>query len=1257
MTQDMGNKIMTRYSNVQHKLIDTVFSENEITARTPLDYGSCPATLRLVLSLLLMVVVGVSGVKAQVTLTTDESNPNYYLIQSYINTGFYMRPNGTNVNTLNILNDNMKWFFLDAGKDNEGTENEIQYYYICRKNGNDTQYMYFSSPNYVGTEASQRIWIILQALVSGSEDNYKFRIAPNTTTGAYNIIPKGTNNNSSLNKQGGNAGNGNVQVGSGTADQGSNWYFIAVNDFEWNPLPECFIVSPDDDNKVYYRIKSQQNPAYFIKPGDTYVQTSNSASDEDKYVNMVWYFKEAGSNGLMPYYYIVHAATGKYLRHCANGDNATELSDHLGTETGDAEKRFQFIVVRGANNKETYENPDGNVSGTSKLGKVFNIVPKMLENSSTYSLSGLTTSGTMGKALKTETDRYNTKTHWAFESTNYANVWSAPEISCDLDGTITITQSGGAAVRYTISNSTTPPANPTSSDELYDDSHKPTAENGFTIIKARAIGGAKQPSNVVTKTIVYNPTIAFATGDETYSGIAKVPIVKVGDTEINNSEYIIAYKKSGVSAEFKDAGDYTIELTDVEGGDYIVYGSTTKEISKASLTATADDMEVTYGSAAPTYTASYTGFVNEETDPGFSTQPEFSCDYTATSDVSESPYTITISGGVAQNYEITSYNSGTLTVTPKAVGLTWSTPTSFDYDGNSHTIAATVTDLVGSDEIGVTVTQSAQEGSSLTNGNAVNAGSYTATASVLTGTKAGNYSLPAVNTQDFTINKIALSVTAKPKTITYGDEPANGGVTYSGFIEGESENTDGMFTGTLSYAYSYSQYGDVGNTYTITPSGLTATNYDITFNNGTLTVNPKEVGLVWSETAFVYNGSEQAPTATATGTVNNDVIGVTVTGAQTNAGDYIATASELTGAKVDNYVLPDANTYAFTIGKKAMTVAADAKTKSYGDPDPELTYTSVGLVEGDELTGALARDEGENAGTYAITQGTLNNSNYTITYTGATFTITPKSLGDDTDPAENITIEITEADAEHVIVKQGGKLLRAGTEGTDYDYSITTTGSASDKYYKVTITGANNYKDSFKATFANVTFGTNDNNHYWGTFVSNSSDGNFAVPSNMEAYIVTSINASAGTVEVVPLDNIPEGEPVLLLSTVNANGFIVKTKNDGTDPTVTNLLKVESSAKSVTTAEIYLLYKGEFVLNAEGTLPAGKIYLSKLGGSSAPARLHIVRSQSTGIDNPQLSTPNSQLSGIWYTLDGRRLSGKPSKKGLYLQNGKKMVVR
>ena len=76
-----------------------------------------------------------------------------------------------------------------------------------------------------------------------------------------------------------------------------------------------------------------------------------------------------------------------------------------------------------------------------------------------------------------------------------------------------------------------------------------------------------------------------------------------------------------------------------------------------------------------------------------------------------------------------------------------------------------------------------------------------------------------------------------------------------------------------------------------------------------------------------------------------------------------------------------------TIKKAAATVTANNITKNCGRKDPVLTYTTEGLLEGDTLTGALAREAGETAGKYKITQGTLTNENYNITFTGAEFTI------------------------------------------------------------------------------------------------------------------------------------------------------------------------------------------------------------------------------------------------------------------------------
>ena len=75
--------------------------------------------------------------------------------------------------------------------------------------------------------------------------------------------------------------------------------------------------------------------------------------------------------------------------------------------------------------------------------------------------------------------------------------------------------------------------------------------------------------------------------------------------------------------------------------------------------------------------------------------------------------------------------------------------------------------------------------------------------------------------------------------------------------------------------------------------------------------------------------------------------------------------------------------------RKPAAIRADRQWKVYGEADPELSYTLEGLPEDVVVTGALSRTEGENVGTYAITQGTLSvEGDYEVQFIGADFVIT-----------------------------------------------------------------------------------------------------------------------------------------------------------------------------------------------------------------------------------------------------------------------------
>ena len=180
--------------------------------------------------------------------------------------------------------------------------------------------------------------------------------------------------------------------------------------------------------------------------------------------------------------------------------------------------------------------------------------------------------------------------------------------------------------------------------------------------------------------------------------------------------------------------------------------------------------------------------------------------------------TVTGMGGYAGVDPITK----SFKIVPKEISVAWGNQTSFVYNGTEQAPTATAEGLVNGDECTITVS------------GAKDVGSHTATATELSN---DNYKLPTTGLeQNFEITKATLTITAKNKTIAYGDEPANDGVEYSSFLGSDDASVLG---GTLTYGYNYEKGNKTGE-YVITPSGLTADNYEINFVSGTLTVETKK---------------------------------------------------------------------------------------------------------------------------------------------------------------------------------------------------------------------------------------------------------------------------------------------------------------------------------------------------------------------------------------------------------------------------------
>ncbi|WP_305983281.1 beta strand repeat-containing protein, partial [Roseivirga thermotolerans] len=253
-----------------------------------------------------------------------------------------------------------------------------------------------------------------------------------------------------------------------------------------------------------------------------------------------------------------------------------------------------------------------------------------------YSLIGNNGSLTVNKAILTATAEDKSKTYGEANpalSISYAGFVNGddetaitqPTASTTADagsdaGTYAITLNGGAADNYTLV----------------------TVNGTLTIEKATLTATADDKSKTYGEA---NPAFTI-----TYAGFVN------GDDETAVATEPTA---STTADETSNVGVYDIVLSGGSANNYslsTVNGTLT--IEKAILTATAEDKSKTYGEENPALSISYAGFVNGDDETAI-TQPTASTTADAGSDAGT--YAITLSGGAADNYSLTTVN-GTLAI-------------------------------------------------------------------------------------------------------------------------------------------------------------------------------------------------------------------------------------------------------------------------------------------------------------------------------------------------------------------------------------------------------------------------------------------------------------------------------------------------------------------------------------------------------------------------------------------------------------------
>jgi hypothetical protein len=318
------------------------------------------------------------------------------------------------------------------------------------------------------------------------------------------------------------------------------------------------------------------------------------------------------------------------------------------------------------------------------------------------------------------------------------------------------------------------------------------------------------------------------------------------------------------------------------------------------------------------------GLVNSQT---IGSVTETSAGTAVTAGVSGSPYTITPSaatGGTfsANNYNIT-YTNGSLTVNPLAVSVATVNGATRAYNGtaNAGSSLLTVSNAINGD----TVTLSG-------NGVLAGSGAGTEALSSLTGLSLNNanYTLTAGSTSgSVAIAQAPLTVTASNASKTYGQTPTLTAFTSNGLVNSE---TIGSVTETS--AGSAVTAGVAGSPYSITPSAATggtfsANNYNITYTNGSLTVNPLAVSVATVANASkIYDGTTNAAAnlLTVSNAINGDA--VTLSGNATLAGsgvgsEALSSVSNLT-VNNPNYTVIGGTTSGLVVVTPQESVMANA---------------------------------------------------------------------------------------------------------------------------------------------------------------------------------------------------------------------------------------------------------------------------------------------------------------------------------------------
>ena len=449
----------------------------------------------------------------------------------------------------------------------------------------------------------------------------------------------------------------------------------------------------------------------------------------------------------------------------------------------------------------------------------------------------------------------------------------------------------------------------------------------------------------------------------TYSGF------RDGDSEVGFS---VPASISTIVDNSSKVGKYDIVASGAVSDKYeISYIPGTLTITKAPLIISAGNYTKKQGDAMPVFKASYAGFKNGENESVLTKQPVFSCDANEASAPAE--YAVTISGAEAENYEI-SYEQGHLTVVEADAVVVRAKSYSRQY-GDENPVFEFETEgaaLDGTPEIICSAVADSPVGSYNIE---VKQGSIK------------NYNVH-FESGSLVITKAPLSISAGNYTKKQGDAMPVFKASYAGFKNGEDESVltkQPVFSCEANEASAPAEYA-------VTISGADAENYDISYEQGHLTVVEADAVVVRAKSYSRQYGDEnpvfefETEGAALDGTP--EIVCSAV--ADSPVGSYNI---EVKQGSIKNYNV-HFESGSLMITKAPLSISAGNYTKKQGDAMPVFKASYAGFKNGEDesvLTKqpvfACEANEASAPAEYAVTISGADAENYDISYEKGRLTV------------------------------------------------------------------------------------------------------------------------------------------------------------------------------------------------------------------------------------------------------------------------------